>query len=154
LNPPFLPDPETLRMESLARSFPGSAAQPSGESFLHNPGWQTPFEGWVSLCSFRSELFQIPVVSFKLIHLMSPNCPLLEHGAKKSPGLPGDTYVDFRLISIRFQQKHSRLLAKEVIKIKPVCICDCHVSKLMIPFKEKNYCHIFFDHFAQIQNSI
>jgi len=72
-------------------------------------------------------------------------------GAKKSPGLPGDTYVDFRSISIGFQQKHSRLLAKEVIKIKPVCLCDCHVSKLMIPFKEKNYCHIFFDHFSQIQ---
>lgn len=58
--------------------------------------------------------------------------------------MPGDTYVDFRLISMRFQQKHSRLLAKEVIRIKPVCTCDCHVSKLVIPFKEKNYCRIFF----------
>jgi len=58
--------------------------------------------------------------------------------------LPGDTYVDFRLISIGIQQKHSRPLGKEVIKIKPVCIRDCHISKLMIPFKEKNYCHIFF----------
>jgi len=41
---------------------------------------------------------------------------------------------------IQFQQKHSRLLAKEVIKIEPaVCICYRHASKLMIHFKQKNY---------------
>jgi hypothetical protein len=33
------------------------------------------------------------------------------------------------------QQKHSRLLTKEVVKIKPaICICECHDSKLVIYF--------------------
>ena len=37
------------------------------------------------------------------------------------------------------QQKHSRLLTKEVVKIKPaICICECHDSKLGIYFKETN----------------
>jgi len=41
---------------------------------------------------------------------------------------------------IKFQQKHSPLLGKEVIKIKPAeCICYYHASKLIIGGKEKNY---------------
>jgi hypothetical protein len=87
-----------------------------------------------------SSCLSVVIAKFILLPAAAP----LGAGAKKSPGLPGDTYVDFRSISIRFQQKHSRLLAKEVIKTKPVCICDSHVSKLMIPSKEKNYCRIFF----------
>jgi len=54
--------------------------------------------------------------------------------------LPGDTYVDFRFDINKLSTKAFPASAKEVIKIKPpVCICDCHVSKLMIPIKEKNY---------------
>ena len=43
------------------------------------------------------------------------------------------------VLLIRFQQKHARLLTKEVVKIKPaICICECHDSKLGIYFKETN----------------
>jgi hypothetical protein len=43
------------------------------------------------------------------------------------------------VLSIDFQQKHSRLLTKEVVKIKPaICVCECHDSKLGIYFKETN----------------
>jgi hypothetical protein len=52
----------------------------------------------------------------------------------------------FVRLLIKFQQKHSRLLAKEIIKVKQaVCLRECHAPKLMIPFKQKNYQAVFFE---------
>jgi hypothetical protein len=69
-----------------------------------------------------------------------------DEAQKKIPAFDRDLMLILASCLINFQQKHSRLPTKEVIKIKPIgCFCNCHVPKLIIHSKEKNYYAVFFE---------